>query len=61
MPAGLIGAIVAGGVVYEHRVLARLDATPDPDLGSGAFPTERIRAIATPDGGMLHAEECGSG
>ena len=62
VPAGLIGAIVAGGVVYEHRVLARLDATPDPDLGNGfAFPTEHIRAIATPDGGMLHAEECGSG
>ncbi len=62
VPVGLIGAIVAGVVVYEHRVLARLDATPDPDLSDGfAFPAERLRAIVTPDGGRLHAEECGSG
>ena len=62
MPAGLIAALVAGVVIYEHRVLARLDATPDPDAGDGfAFPAERTRAIATPDGGRLHTEECGSG
>ena len=62
MPAGLIGALVAGVVIYEHRVLARLDATPDPDPGeSFAFPAERTHAIATPDGGRLHAEECGCG
>ena len=62
VPAGLVGALVAGVVIYEHRVLARLDATPDPDRGDGfAFPAERTHAIATPDGGSLHAEECGSG
>jgi pimeloyl-ACP methyl ester carboxylesterase len=62
VPAGLAGAVVAGVVIYEHRVLAGLDATPDPDRADGfAFPAERIHAIATPDGGTLHAEECGSG
>ena len=49
-------------MVYERRVLAGLDATPDPDPDEGfAFPAERMHAIPTPDGGGLHAEECGSG
>jgi non-heme chloroperoxidase len=60
VPAGLAAAVVAGVVIYEHRVLAGLDGTPDPDDGF-AFPAERIHAIATPDGGSLHAEEAGSG
>jgi hypothetical protein len=42
VPAGLAGAVVAGVVIYEHRVLAGLDATPDPDRADGfAFPAER--------------------
>lgn len=62
VPAGLAGALLAGVTIYEHRVLAGLDATPDPAPGDGfAFPAERIHAIATPDRGSLHAEECGSG
>lgn len=61
VPAVLAG-VVAGAVIYEQRVLAGLDATPDPDADDGfAFPADRVRAIATPDGGSLHAEECGSG
>jgi non-heme chloroperoxidase len=62
VPAGLAGGLVAGVVIYEHRVLAGLTTTRNPELDDGfAFPAERIHAIATPDGGSLHAEECGSG
>ena len=62
VPAGLAGALVAGVAIYEHRVLAALNATPDPDPDVGfAFPAERIHTIATLDGGSLHVEECGTG
>ena len=62
VPAGLISTLVAGVVIYEHHVLARLDATPDPDPCNGfTFPAERTHAIATPDGGSLHTEERGAG
>jgi hypothetical protein len=43
VPAGLAAALFAGVVASEHRVLAGLDATPDPDSDAGfAFPAERI-------------------
>jgi non-heme chloroperoxidase len=58
----LLAGMVAGVVVYEHRVLAALDATPDPDADNGfAFPAELVRAVVTPDGGSVHTEECGAG
>jgi pimeloyl-ACP methyl ester carboxylesterase len=62
VPGVLTGAIAAGVAVHERRVLSGLDATPDPDWdGDLAFPAERVHSIRTPDGGTLHAEECGSG
>jgi 3-oxoadipate enol-lactonase len=62
LPGLLTGAIFAGVAVHERRVLAGLDGAPDPDWdGDLAFPSERSHAIATADGGTLHAEECGAG
>jgi pimeloyl-ACP methyl ester carboxylesterase len=56
--AGFVGV-----VIYERRILAGLDATPDPDGGGGgfAFPADRVHTIATADLGRLHVEECGTG
>ena len=57
--AGTIGLLMAA---YERRILAQLAATPDPDASRDfTFPAERTRTLATPDGGRLHVEECGSG
>jgi non-heme chloroperoxidase len=61
LPAALTG-IAAAVLVYEQRVLSRLDGTPDPRADDGfAFPADRMHAVAMPDGGHLHVEECGSG
>jgi pimeloyl-ACP methyl ester carboxylesterase len=47
---------------YERRILAQLATTPDPDATRDfAFPAGHTRALAIPDGGRLHVEECGSG
>ncbi|MGH9135421.1 MAG: alpha/beta fold hydrolase [Acidimicrobiales bacterium] len=58
-------ALFAGIVavrIYECRVLAALDGTPDPEADGGfAFPAERVGDVVTPDGGRLHIEECGAG
>jgi pimeloyl-ACP methyl ester carboxylesterase len=62
LPGLLTGAAVAGAALHGRRVLSALDGTPDPDWdGDVAFPAERTHAIATSDGGALHAEECGRG
>lgn len=62
VPAGFAGAVVGGVAIYGHRVLARLNATSDPDSADGfTFPAERLHAIVAADGGRLHVEECGSG
>ncbi len=61
MPTVLAG-VAAGVVIYERRVLSSLDGGADPDADSGfTFPADRIHAVATPDGGSLHVEECGAG
>ncbi|MET0326648.1 MAG: alpha/beta hydrolase [Ilumatobacteraceae bacterium] len=63
--AGLsVAAVAASATVaaYERRILAGLDATPDPATDGGLrFPAEAEHSIPTPDGGSLHVEECGAG
>ena len=55
----LLVAVVA---LCERWVLARLAGTPDPDAGRDfTFPARSIQSIPTPDGGVLHVEECGEG
>jgi pimeloyl-ACP methyl ester carboxylesterase len=62
VPAAVAVAAGATIAVYERRVLEGLDATPDPATDGGLrFPAEAVHAIATPDGGSLHVEECGAG
>ena len=57
--AGSAGLLIAA---YERRILAQLATTPDPDTSRDfTFPAERTGTLATPDGGRLHVEECGSG
>ena len=61
LPAVLAGVAVAVAI-YEQRVLAELDGSPDPEADARfAFPAEGVHAVATPDGGRLNVEECGSG
>jgi pimeloyl-ACP methyl ester carboxylesterase len=53
---------MAAIVGYERRTLSQLDGTPDPDAERCfSFPAGHVHVIATPDGGSLNAEECGSG
>jgi non-heme chloroperoxidase len=61
VPAVLTG-VIAALAVYEQRVLARLGAAIGPDVdGDSVFPADVVRSVDTPDGGVLHVEECGSG
>ncbi len=58
----LAGGLVLGVTIYERRILAGLDATPDPDTDEGlAFPAEASYEIDVADGGRIHVEECGAG
>ena len=62
MPVALAGSVGLLMAAYERRILAQLAATPDPDASRDfTFPAERTGTLATPDGGRLHVEECGSG
>jgi pimeloyl-ACP methyl ester carboxylesterase len=61
VPAVLAG-VTAALTVYERHVLAGLGATMGADAdGQFVFAADDVRAVVTPDGGMLHVEECGSG
>jgi pimeloyl-ACP methyl ester carboxylesterase len=61
VPAVLAG-VTAALAVYEQRVLKELDGAKDPDAdGEFAFPADDVHSVVTPDGGILHVEECGSG
>ncbi|MEJ7562808.1 MAG: alpha/beta hydrolase [Ilumatobacteraceae bacterium] len=47
---------------YERRILAGLDATPDPDTDDGlAFPAEAAYEIDAAGFAKIHVEECGTG
>ena len=63
--AGLAAVAVAAGAtvaVYERRVLAGLDATPDPATDGGLrFPAEAVHAIATPTAGASTSRSAASG
>ena len=58
----LAGGFVLGVTAYERRILAGLDATPDPDTDDGlAFPAEAAYEIDAAGFGKIHVEECGTG
>jgi len=58
----LAGGFVLGVTAYERRILARLDATPDPDTDDGlAFPAEAAYEIDAAGFAKIHVEECGTG
>jgi len=58
----LAGGFVLGVTAYERRILAGLDATPDPDTDDGlAFPAEAAYEIDAAAFAKIHVEECGTG
>jgi non-heme chloroperoxidase len=62
VPLGATAILSACLALYEVRVLLQLSARSDPDADREfRFPGERAHLIATPDGGELQVEECGSG
>ena len=62
LPLGAAVLLTSAAVLYEVRVLLQLSARPDPDADRDfRFPGERTHLIPTPDGGLLHVEECGAG
>jgi pimeloyl-ACP methyl ester carboxylesterase len=59
--AAAAGAVVGAVELFERRVLAGLDTSPDPSGEEPPAPVWRERAVMTADGGRLHVAECGSG
>ena len=59
--AAAAGAVVGAVELFERRVLAGLDTSPDPSGVEPPAPVWHERAVVTADGGRLHVAECGSG